>query len=289
MTMWHLHGMDVVPPCPQILNRSTEVHYFVRRVVEGRSYNATTKQANLGVINNFADWRTYASSPVRGITYPVRTDVVESLEEVLNKEDGKEIPLVDRRDVVSRKRPLDVAHFWPAPSGGRRQGVDRGGRQPNSQYRDDVSLLLNKMSQQKQCRAFAGLAGSANEQGRKFVSLDYAQALLQYKIVVVVQKDMWEGHFRLMEAMISGALVISDEMLSLPPYLKDGGSIVTFTTLDELRETILYFLKNEAKRLEIAQRGFDLVLRRHRSWHGIEEMVFGRPLGPTVSSMQTTE
>jgi len=78
------------------------------------------------------------------------------------------------------------------------------------------------------------LVGEANYAGRNNVSVRYTESILPYNIVVVAQKDLYEEHFRLMEALVSGALVMSDIMMSIPPDFVDGESIVfnTDTTVD---------------------------------------------------------
>ena len=52
-----------------------------------------------------------------------------------------------------------------------------------------------------------GTAGLVSERGKKGRSKVYANALLEHKIVVVSQRDFWEDHLRLMEGLMSGALV----------------------------------------------------------------------------------
>ena len=86
---------------------------------------------------------------------------------------------------------------------------------------------------------------------------------------------MWEDHYRLFEALCSGALVMTDRMLSLPEGLQDGVSLVEFSSIDELKAKVLHYLRNSNERIAIATRGKRIAMERHRSWHRMEEVVFG--------------
>jgi spore maturation protein CgeB len=82
----------------------------------------------------------------------------------------------------------------------------------------------------------------------------------------------------LFEALISGAVVMTDRMLSLPLGLKNGTSILEFSSADELRSMIEYYLKHTEERLAIAHQGRRISMMHHRSWHRMEEIIFGRAL-----------
>ena len=99
--------------------------------------------------------------------------------------------------------------------------------------------------------------------------------LTNHKIVVVAQRDRWEGHYRLMEALSGGALVMSDPMHPFPYLILDGENIVVYSSLDDLKEKIRYYIRNERERLEIAARGHHVAMNHHRSWHVMERIVLG--------------
>ena len=114
--------------------------------------------------------------------------------------------------------------------------------------------------------------------GRRGVNADYIDGMLQTKILVVTQRDYWEDHYRLFEALISGAMVMTDRMLSLPAGLENGTSLIEFISEEDLRAKIHYYLQNTEKRLEIAREGRLVSMTKHRSWHRIEEIIFGEAL-----------
>lgn len=102
--------------------------------------------------------------------------------------------------------------------------------------------------------------------------------MLEAKIIIVTQRDAWEDHYRLMEALVSGAMVMTDKMLSLPRGLENGTSVVEFESAEDLRQQILHYIRHPKERIEIARRGREVAMTYHRTWHRIEEVVFGRPL-----------
>lgn len=97
-----------------------------------------------------------------------------------------------------------------------------------------------------------------------------------------------EDHYRLFEALVSGAMVMTDRMLSLPHGLENGVSIVEYTSEDDLRTKILYYLKNEEERFEIARKGRLVSMSQHRTWHRVEQVVFGRELSNCDSRRTST-
>lgn len=69
---------------------------------------------------------------------------------------------------------------------------------------------------------------------------------------------------------------MTDRMLSLPSGLENGTSIVEYTSAKDLREKILYYTSHEEERLDIATRGREVSMRQHRTFHRVEEIIFGR-------------
>ena len=275
---------DLTPlhACPNLLDdvAKSNLFYTKRGIVNGRHYNSKSSQ-ELGQIHSFPEWRDIAGAPLRHTPYAVRTDFVEALERVLMERHpnvNSSLSQLEGVGLPTMERPKDVVHFWPSNG----LGVDAGGpNHHNSYLRDGVSRLLESFStKDPTITTFAGLAGTANIVGRNEVDLDYPRTILQYKVVVVAQKDDWEDHYRLMEGLASGALVMSDTMLSIPPDFSDGESIVFYRDLEDLETKVLYYLHHEEERLRIAHRGWTLAMHRHRSWHRMEEVLFGEIRSP---------
>jgi hypothetical protein len=107
---------------------------------------------------------------------------------------------------------------------------------------------------------------------------EYVNTLLTSQIVVIASHDEWEGDWRLWEIMASGAMVLAEAMVSPPPGLENGTNVITFDSISSLDRLLLHYLRNDDERRRIAQRGQQLALGQHRSWHDLERVMFGRPL-----------
>jgi hypothetical protein len=253
----------------QIWDKS-HVRIAVRSIVQGRHY--LEAQDNRMVSGRIAPNLQTAGGPMLHCPYAVRTDIVESLTSVLSK--AAAAAAADKDQIWKRPRPLDVFHPWNVSS-----------REGKSKFRNAVSKTVRSWNNATTVNSSSRiLITSIEEQGprrtvgRNAANQEYVQAMLSAKIVVVTQKDDWEDHYRLMEALISGPLVLADTMLAAPHGLEHGKNVIFFSTLDELQDRAMYYLVHEQERQEIAKRGWELAMGRHRSWHRMEELLFGRPL-----------
>jgi hypothetical protein len=167
----------------------------------------------------------------------------------------------------------------------------KGNLLPYSHFREHVSSTVGMLAMEKGLPYLVDEIlldeeeADAVEKGRSFnavqlerVASGYVKALLASKIVVVASHDEWEGHWRLWESMASGALVLSEPMVAPPAGLENGTNIIVYDSAESLRQLILYYLKHDKERRKIAQRGQKLALGLHRSWHGLERVLFGKPL-----------
>lgn len=108
-------------------------------------------------------------------------------------------------------------------------------------------------------------------------NFQHHHSLLQHKIVVTAQRDTYEDHYRLMEALVGGALVFTDPMHPLPYMLEDGKNVIMYSSISDLKEKILYYINDPAgqkKRVQIAKKGYEVVMNYHRSWHVMERLIF---------------
>ena len=124
-------------------------------------------------------------------------------------------------------------------------------------------------------KVFCDIVGKHDNQGRRQAQQGYIQSMMDSKILVVAQRDAWEDHYRLWEALASGAMVLTDPMLTLP--MKDGIHLRIYQNLTHLVQLVDYYLQKDDERLQIAQAGYRQALSRHRSWHRMEEIILGRP------------
>jgi Uncharacterized protein conserved in bacteria len=199
---------------------------------------------------------------VQPIRYGIRSDLVNKINSLMKKQEVNEV------DIVKKVRNGDAIHFWSIGSGKNWYG----------KFRSAVSQTM---------RDFAGVIvptkwnitteeiGARKKTGRNSVADEYATALLNYKIVVVAQRDNWEGHYRLMEAMAGGALVLTDPMHPLPRGIEDRSHVIVYNNMTELKDYLKYYLENDEERLAIAKHGYIAAMSNHRSWNIMENVVFG--------------
>ncbi|MBM5804859.1 MAG: glycosyltransferase [Candidatus Verstraetearchaeota archaeon] len=65
------------------------------------------------------------------------------------------------------------------------------------------------------------------------------------------------------ESVGCGSLLLTKDTREIAEYLTSGKEIVTYQDMDDATEKIKYYLANEGEREEIAQRGYERVLREH--------------------------
>lgn len=249
------------PPIEEALGKDF-IFYSKRSIIANRTWNKDAGWVNLGEkLPEISDERFYQHTPLI-----VRTDTIQLLSQILYKNYNLKLsdPL---EEIIERK--IDVAHYWPS-DGSSNVGVF------HCKLRNKVTSLVNNLS--ADWNVFTGIVGMADRVGRRFPQSAYIEAMLGTKIVVVTQRDQWEDHYRLYEALVSGAMVMTDKMLILPSGLQNGTSIVEFASADEFLRLASHYLQNQNERMIIAKKGRAIAMSKHRSWHRMEEIVLGNPL-----------
>ena len=264
------------------------VYYATRQLTEGRNITFFGRggAANKNESETFSEIgrrsvsgykaRTFANfgTPIGTLRYGVRSDQVKRIEAVYARYEYKHGSPNRNNSLPERHRPLDVANFWKIDSvPGDHPGL-------KDYLRTQVSRAVHSLSSDEKTQpgnlnVTVGIKGQRYGEGRNGVTDDYAEALIDHKIVVVAQRDTWEGHYRLMEALAGGALVMTDPMHPLPYKLIDGDGLVVYTSLKELKEKILYYMEHPTERLRIAARGHYVAMNYHRSWHVVERLLLG--------------
>jgi hypothetical protein len=282
---WTILGVDFgdahdkINHCPGVEHVIGPDHYRVakRSIGIGREWSEEDQFPTRGTI--FAQPNP-PDRPVLHLPYPVRTDVSRQVADFVRSKAGVANP----SEVIHR--PIDVSHFY-------QRQANVAIRAYYDNLRNGVNVVLKFLNNMpvlgRPIQTFAGLAGKDRKQGRNEASQAYADIMMQSKIIVVAQRDAWSDHYRLTEALSSGAMVLADETLVLPRGFRDGESLVIFTSFEDLREKLLYFLQHDEERLRIAKKGWEVVMGYHRSWHGIEAVIFGEPVtekGDAMASFQ---
>lgn len=264
-----------VRTCPSVENYMGHdmVMYSSRSIAVRRTWAKRLNWVDFGTKKNLTLTRDdpihgTVSTTVQHIPIVARTDTVETLQNVLKHHYN--LSLADNVE-SGTNRSVDVAHFWPLDG---KTDVNT----VSSNLRTLVSNIVYDLGRAHSLTTFVGLSGKATAMGRSAVVSDYIETLVKSKIVVVTQRNGWEDHYRLHEALVSGACVLTDFMHGLPSGLVNGTSIVIYSSAAELQSQILYYLGHETERLAIAREGRRVTMSRHRSWHHMEEIIFGRVL-----------
>lgn len=187
------------------------------------------------------------------------------------------------KNLADLPRERDVAHFWTSHD-----------YSHYSFLRDKVGAIVTSLTGQRsngrEIHTVVKSLGEVEELENNQINYQYIEQMIRTKIVVVAQRDEWEGSLRLMESLASGALVIADKALAMPNGLEDRQSIVLYDSAQSLKDAIMYYLnpRNDKERLSIARQGFEIAMGRHRSWHRLEEVVFGTPLTNADKSYENT-
>jgi hypothetical protein len=253
------------------------VTYTRRAIVRGRKWNNASNWVDFGVTTpSMQHGKQYRHTPLI-----VRTDTVNAFDKVLRE---RNLTLSSRIETIERSE--DVSHFWPIPA---YEGEDMGVGQVSSNLRTRVSRIIATMATSsnysvhgKSLSVYFQLAGKAVRTGRHNVAKEYIEALLNTKIIVVTQRDAWEDHYRLFEGLVSGAMVMSDRMLSLPEGLKNGTHLIEFVSEEDFINQTMYYLQHDEERLAIAHAGRREAMTRHRSWHRMEYIIFGQTLSSCI-------
>jgi spore maturation protein CgeB len=97
---------------------------------------------------------------------------------------------------------------------------------------------------------------------------------------IVLNLHSWFGNWnygvnpRVFEANGSGAFQLSDYKEEIPGLYEPDKEIVLYENLDELREKVAFYLASDGPRSEIAEKGFQRMVRQHTYAHRLEEMFY---------------
>lgn len=237
--------------------------YSFRALIEDRAWKNQEAWVSIGTRIAVEGQVPAAKHEYRQRPIGVRTDIVGTVESVLQEHGSRLCDDTERLD-----RPVDVSYFWESSNYTR----------DDAHLRDRVFEILVQLERASNWKMQIGIQGETAATGRKEASDSYVRAMLDSKIVVVAQRDKWEDHYRLFEAIVAGALVLTDKMLSLPKGLKDGESVAEYESEEDLLSKIEYYLRHPEERIKVAKRGRFIAMSRHRSWQHMEELIFGAPV-----------
>lgn len=112
------------------------------------------------------------------------------------------------------------------------------------------------------------VAGEVNHQSRTVVSTGYLGQMYRSRIVVTVNPSGWEGDFRLMEAIATGALIFVDHMYVPRPFpLIPDQHIVYYDNNNKTNffEKLDFYRKNTERARRVAVGGYLHAMKFHRA------------------------
>lgn len=247
--------------CPCIEDHFTKerIRLAKRSLVQERYWNQSNDWVEIGEVpSNIGN--TITGGPVLHAPHALREPFVDLVKRQVGTTPSA-------KKLVNRNRKTDVSFFW-------RKG-------DNSHYsflRRLVGYVVMDMG--KKYRWLVKILGDEDAIEFNLAQPEYADQLLNSKIVVVAQRDEWEDHYRLFESMASGALVFTDVMVAAPRNLRNRTNVVIYDGPESLQKLLRYYLssKQAKTRLTIARRGYEYVMGKHRSWHRLEALLFGTQL-----------
>lgn len=115
-----------------------------------------------------------------------------------------------------------------------------------------------------------GKIGQGQLEGRRTPQEEYCKLMATTKIVVTATPDGWEGDYRLMEALSSGAMVLHNRMILPPVGLVDGEHWVVYDDHTDMLEKVYYYMTNPEIAERIGRAGRDYVMNNHLPQHRVE-------------------
>ena len=224
---------------------------------------------------NFTETLGKACASVQRLSLFVRQDVADAVDEFVHHHQPEAYRAAESDgdggshgvgEAVARlSRPTDVRTFWNATV-----------CNVACAFRNHVAETVASIPlKHPSVNVNTNVVGFIHRKGRNNVSPEYIEGMLSTKIIVLAQRDHWEDHARLDEALLSGALVMTDPQLYYPHGIVDGENIVVYNSIMDMESKIQYYLnpKNEEERIQIGRRGRELALTHHRVWQHAERLL----------------
>mmetsp|Transcript_21738 Transcript_21738/g.64007 ORF Transcript_21738/g.64007 Transcript_21738/m.64007 type:complete len:512 (-) Transcript_21738:69-1604(-) len=219
----------------------------------------------IGELGEFIDYdKLFCANVMSGTVRQIHFGARDIMRDSMNKASG------GVGDPSLIPRPMDVAYFWKI-------GDDDVG---TGNHRDRVRDVLLEMAAADGADGGIKVHADAIAKGlgsikKENVTDVVASEMLQYKILVLAQKDHYEDNYRLMDALLSGNLVMTDPMHPLPLGLRDGESIVVYHSMSDLKQKIIQYLSHDEERQHIGRRGREVALKYHNPKSWVERIIFG--------------
>jgi len=141
--------------------------------------------------------------------------------------------------------------------------------------REIIPFTVNELSDK-----YNVFVGTVQDDNKKSVYNDviesYYNILKNSKIIVTCNPHKWEGDHRLWEALLTGNLVLCDEMV-IPHIMKNPlinkKHIVFYKNSTDLKSLIDYYMINDNERIMIGKVGREYCLKYHTFKNRLDEII----------------
>ena len=146
-------------------------------------------------------------------------------------------------------------------------------------HRAKIAKFLSKIRNEapfRQYKFYVGIIGTKGSRGRNSINPYYYTMLRRAKIVVTCNPSSWEGDYRFFEAFSGGSLVFVDRMFTpiKNSFIHKKHCIYYHrNNLQNLKNSLIYYLRHPGEASKIASSGHHYVLRHHRPKHRIQEVL----------------
>jgi hypothetical protein len=159
-----------------------------------------------------------------------------------------------------RDRPIDISVFFNPDSAGSRGKMASFIK----------ATFLNKY------KISIGYCGASGQVGRNTIQKKYYDKILDSKIVINCNPDLYEGDWRLFEALSGAPLVMVDKMITpvVNPFV-DKKHLIYYdvNNFGGLASCVDYYLNNLEEAQAIASQGYTNALTNHQAKNRIDEIL----------------
>lgn len=133
--------------------------------------------------------------------------------------------------------------------------------------RNNIGAYINYFSKKhSQYNIKIGRVDNKNKNKYAF-NREYFDLIKRSKIIVSCNPNNWIGDFRLFEALAGNSLVFVDNMPTLKDIFIHQKHIIYYNNYQDLEENLLFYLKNNNERIEIANNSYTSALNEHTYKH----------------------
>lgn len=216
----------------------------------------------------------YQPNVVHHSPYCVRGDILQAVDDEIKNNNNK-------RDIVVSCffDPYDENRYAKAPASyydlnrfhSYRKGIETAIGHSDTRRLCPTILKLAKEWYGCEYKMHIGKTHSSCVEGRRSPQQEYVNKMARSQIIVSAQPDGWEGDYRLMESLSSGALVLHNKMQLPPRGLIDGTHWVLYDNHMDMLDKVYHYACHPEKAAMIGASGKKFVESNHMPSNRVEE------------------